>query len=400
MNKRQIPFLHWSPRGHGYVADWKPSPRLRKLGWTNRRLGLAPDKTGAEAQAIVQAAMALNQQLDAWQAAGAATAPEAPRKVWTVSDLADAYRASTDWTELAPKTQAEYRTRLSQLEIWARDATGRSIPFRQLDQAMVIDLKDALLPVSRFKAAATLRVLRILLRWGSRHGAHDATHGVKIPSTPPRAMIVLPQEVEAGAAAAETLGFPAIALALRLDLWLLQRAADVRALTRVAWREIVNVDPADRPVLVGPAGSPTHGKVMGFRLQQAKTGAWVDCPVPPAFHAAIEAAFQRSQYLVPDDADPSRACPQHLFQRRVRKAFALAGLPQVQFRDLRRSGMCMMRDLGVHDATPISGHMILGKRSILDTYMPGNTRAACSAMAHALRMSAQRDQLKDQADGA
>jgi hypothetical protein len=73
----------------------------------------------------------------------------------------------------------------------------------------------------------------------------------------------------------------------------------------------------------------------------------------------------------------------------------LAGL---QYRDLRRSGMCWMRDLGVqaaHIATQ-SGHKIGYTQAILDTYMPGDQRATAAGMAHALRARAERQSEADQ----
>jgi hypothetical protein len=59
-------------------------------------------------------------------------------------------------------------------------------------------------------------------------------------------------------------------------------------------------------------------------------------------------------------------------------------LPHVQFRDLRRSGMVYGGELGVEIQflTARSGHTVLGhKRTILDTYMPGNSRSTAEGVA-------------------
>lgn len=394
-NQRQIPFLQWQPLASGReAAHWKPSKHLRAFGWTNRKLGEASNRRAADAAPLVAMAMALNQQVAEWrEGQGQGPRPALPRRL-TFGDAVAAFTAADnpDWLALKPPTVREYRSRLKWLETWALDG---KLHLDQLDVAMVRDLKAAITaplpdgtPASPYKATAMLRVLRLFLNWCMAQGwiATNPATLVRVREAPARDKVLMPDQMEAVAAlaAAPPLGYPAIALALRLSPWILQRRADLLALNQMAWREIENSAPADRAVLAGTDG-PTRGKVMGFRLRQSKTGAWVDCPVPPQFHADIEAAFARSQWLVCDDDLPTRACPDFLFHRRTRKALDLAGLTEFQFRDWRRSGMCMYRDLGVHDSTPISGHAILGKRSILDTYMPGHTRAACRAVAEALR---------------
>lgn len=393
---RQIPFLHEQRRADGSsVWHWKPSPRLRKLGWTNRMLGT--DRASAIAWAID-----LNRQLDEWEEARTGAAAPAVPKRRTFADLLAAYRQSPEYDALAPATQVEYEVRLRFLEAWALD--GR-LPLVQLDTQMVRDLKTALLAKdadgqggSLHRAGAIMRVLRLLLNWSIAQGwlTVNPTDKIKIPTPPSRRTLLLESEVEALAAQLEENGFAAVGLGVILGLWTLQREEDLLAATRLNWRALDNVAPADAAVLAN-----SKGNVMGLRLRQQKTGAWVDCPVPPFLHDRIEAAFKRGQYLIPDDADLSRPCPNYLFQRRIRAARADAGLMDRQFRDLRRSGMTMLSDLGASlpGITAISGHAVLGRKTILDTYMPGNTRAACAAMATALRTRTARQQKEGQADG-
>lgn len=390
MNQRQIPFLHWQRLADGtWAAHWKPSRSLRAQGWTNRKLGTAPAKTGPAARACIQAALELNETLATWRQAGTLAAPEPAAKVWTFSDLAQAYRSSTEWAEeLAPATRAEYGTRLRQLEEWARDGAGNSIPFRAIDQAMVMDLKAALLPVSVYRCAGTLRVLRLLLRWGKRHGAHDATQGVKIPTTPSRQQKLDWQQVEAIAAATAAAGHATAALAIRVGFWSMQRQGDLLAFNRLSWRKLEAIDPRDRAVLANP-----KGEVWGFRLRQNKTGAHVDAPMPPFLHADIWQAFDHGQWLLADNIHPDQAMPAFRLQRQIRP-FLRAAAPDHQFRDLRRSGMAWFKDMGALPSNifAISGHAVLGKRSIVDTYMPPDTRAAAAAVAQALRTMAEIDQ--------
>lgn len=413
-NKRQIPFLHWAKRSNGTrVAHWKPSPRLRKMGWHNRKLG-----TGDQEEEVVLAALALNKQVADWEnARGSMPAPNKPRRR-IFADLITEYRASSEWRDLAHATHKEYNTRLRFLESWAMD--GR-LPLDQLDTQMVIDLKEAMLARPKPKAegeeddddedeeggrkpnpnlhrtAATLRVLRLLMNWAVARKwiEMNPTTNVRIPTPPSRTAALLPDQVEAAALAAEKSETPAVALALRLNLWIIQRRADVLALNRLSWRVLEDVEPSDRAILANP-----RGEVKGFRLRQQKTGKWVCCPVPPDMHDAVEAAFERSQWLVPDDSDLTRACPEYLFTRRVRPILDSVGLHKYEFRDMRRSGMMMYAQMRVTlpGITAISGHAVTGKKTILDTYMPGNERLACDAVATALRTIAARKQ-REQSNG-
>lgn len=408
MTQRQIPYFHWQPRADGTLAGhWKPSPRLRKLGWTNWHIGDAPNRTGAEARGILAQAMERNEALEQWEKArfnplanpdqlAAMTVPvAAPRTLWTVSDLADAYRASVDWTDLADATRREYGSRLRQIEAWARDPAGKSLPFRALDTDMVVNLRDTLRPVSLFKAAGVLRVLRLLLRWGRRYGAVDVTAGVRIPSTPSRLHKLDWRQAAALADHCQEAGDELLARFVRLGFWTMQRESDVLAFNRLSWRVLENIDPRDRAVLANE-----RGEVKGFRLRQGKTGAWVDCPMPPFLHGEIEAAFDANQLLFPDPHHPDQAIPDWKIQRLLRPHLR-ALYPGHQARDLRRSGMAWFKDM---DALPanifaISGHAVLGKRSIVDVYMPPDTRSAGSAVAAVLRTLATIDQRATQLEG-
>lgn len=144
------------------------------------------------------------------------------------------------------------------------------------------------------------------------------------------------------------------------------------------------IDPRDAPVLVG-----SGQRVMGFRLQQDKTGRHVDCPMPPFFlHASIEAAFERSQWLLPHSLDPAKHISGDVLRRRIRPLLDARGMENKQLRDFRRSGLSWLKDMGAlkSDVFAISGHPLDGQqRTMADTYMPPDTRAAAAAIAAALR---------------
>lgn len=395
--RRQIPRLFWvTLAGNIEVAHWKPEKRLRAAGFHNVKLG--SDRVAATVRA-----MELNDQVAAWDAAGAtasadglAPTPRQLPRIVRFDELITRYRAADAFTGLSTSTRAEYNVRLRQLEHWAMDGT---LAVRDIDAAMVRELRNALVKGSPFVAASMLRVLRLLLSWAKREGivsTNAATDSV-IPEPPSRATVSSDAERETIAAHALALKLPEVALAIDLGFWTLQRQGDILALNRLAWRELHNVDPRHAAQLVD-----AKGRVMAFRLRQKKTGAWVDAPIPPMLHDRIEAALEAGNGWLfgHPDRRGDRALPQHLFQRRYRAArdaahaaatkagdellaTALAGN---QFRDLRRTGMTFYSNQGaiLPWITALSGHSVIGRKTILDTYMPGNTAGACACVATGL----------------
>jgi len=371
-------FVTWQWReGHGdWAAHWKPSPRLRKLGFTNRFLGTHEDEKGVLARAFD-----LNREVAELDASPRPLAHRQAR--YRFSDLVRAYQASPAYlTDIAAATRREYKTRLHQLEQWAVDPRGQSLFCDQLDVEAVKDLRDVLLESgSRFKAAALLRVLRMLCNWGMpRYLKTNPTTGVSIPSAPSRRNKL---DWRAVLAMAECCEDPVTARILRIAFWSMQRRSDIAKINRFQWREMHGLDPRDRAHLVGPSG-----KVMGFRLTQSKTGREVDCPMPPFLHAEIEAAFAESQWLFPHSQDNTLAMSGDVIRRRVKPVLVAGGFPDHQLRDFRRSGMSECKDLGAResDIFAISGHPLLGQaKSMGDVYMPPDTRSACAAIAAACR---------------
>jgi hypothetical protein len=403
--QRQIPFLFAQKLASGQrVWHWKPSPRLRAAGFTNQKLG-------HDERAAVAAAIDLNAQVAAWSAGNAPAEAEAPRqrlpRVVRVSELMTRYRQSADFTDLRDKTKHEYQVRMRQIEHWALDG---ALPVRDITSELVMDLRRVLLEGSRFRAASILRVLRLILAFAEREsiipkGSNPAA-GIRIPEPPARKTRMGAAVRDAIVESATELKLPDVVLAIELGFTMLQRRGDVLALTRMAWREIkdVDVDPRHVAVLAN-----ARGRVMGFRLQQQKTAAWVDAPLPPALHDLIEERWRDnpSGLLFRHPTDPSRPMPGFLFQRRFQLCRDVAAgvalmrghpelaeaIDEVQFRDLRRTGMIFYKDAGAttQAITALSGHAVLGKKSILDTYMPGDTAGAMACVAAGVRFLAQQE---------
>lgn len=394
--KRQIPFLFAQRLADGStVWHWKPSKELRASGFVNQRLG-------KDERTAVTAAIDLNAQLANWRRSqagepGAENLPKArlPR-VMRFAELVTTYRGSADFTDLAPKTRMEYDVRLRQLAIWALDGT---LAVRDVTDARVVELRNGLMKGSRHRAAAILRVLRLLLSFAEREGiipkGSNPAAKVRIPE-PASRRVMMPRGVrDAIVEAAIELGEPEVELSIPLGFWTVQRQADILSFNRLAWRQLSDseADPRHAAVLAG-----ARGHVLGFRIQQHKTGVWIDAPLPPALHDRIEAHWRdkNATWLFPHPDDANRPMPGYLLQRRFRAcqdaAVSVAimrgdlelaeQIDVCQFRDLRRTGMTFY---GAHtkidNVTALSGHAVLGKKTILDVYMPGNTAGAMACVA-------------------
>lgn len=409
--KRQIPFLRERQLADGTSAyDWTSSNSLRKQGWPAVTLGT--DKADA-----IRQALEINARLAAWrQGKAPATTParDHPRLVrW--DGLIARYRASRDYRDLKPTTHREYESRIRWLTEWALE--GQLI-VRQIDTTMVQDLKRALEEggSSDHRTSAILRVLRLLLSFAEREGIipkkSNPARDLNVREPKARHHVLSLEAVQLLAARAEGTGMPNVALAILLGFWTVQRQSDLLDnFNRLAWRELHDVERRDAALLAGQGG-----RVMGFRLRQGKTGVWVDAPAPPFLHEAIEAGWKRrvageeggataseDRTLLRDDNTPdgSKALNAKQLQRHwrtlsdacaaeARKAGRLILASEIengQFRDLRRSGQVYMRNAGAKKEwiTCLSGHTILAHKSILDTYMPDDTAAACAAVAQALR---------------
>lgn len=406
-------------RAGGVTAyKWEPGPTLRAKGWDAIDLG----HDMAEA---VRRAEARNAELDAWRAGASTNVPQrvetSDHRYATWADLERrfngpeglegvSYRTGKPYSA---KTKAGYRSCMKSLRIWA---SGGAIKLRHITAESVIDLRNELVRnTSPHTAAAILRVLSAMMGWAEFHGlierGKDPAKRLNIPSPQSRRKRVQPEVVEAIAATAVAKDWHAIALAVRMGFYMVQRPGDLRALTDFNWRRATDIAPHDRAVLAGP-----DGEVWSFRLKQQKTGAWVDLAVPHDIRVAVDKALtlerrkakrddSRANVPVLTDHTTGQIWHQRNFQKYIRLAmdatladareagdeFLVEQLTGLQFRDLRRSGMCWLRDLGV--PVPLiaarSGHSIEEAQSILDTYMPADSRGSAAAIAMATTRAAE-----------
>jgi integrase len=404
----QIPYLTPRRLADGTIAyDWRPSPKWRRLGHKNTPLGT----NKAEAFA---AAIRLNEALGQTVSQGTVRAAPAPA-AFTFAQLVQAYLGShefqyneKDRKPKSPDTQKHYRWALGRLERLTTLENGHSVTARYIDEDYVAELKAQLRNGSPHSEIAILTMLRILTRWAKTKKliALDPCTGLKISGTEKRKKRVLESTIIWLTAWLEP-RCPELALAVDLAFYSTQRQGDLLALTKFNWGELHNMDSVTRSILAGP-----DGRVMGIRLRQNKTGEPIEVAMS-AIRPHVEREIARRETLGLTDThligypnnEEDRGCNSWILNRTYRhwhceaiKAARNSGsnslveeLFGLTFRDLRRSGMCWLRNMGctIPQIASISGHSIAHTTTILDTYMPKDSRASNSGMAHAMAKRAE-----------
>lgn len=421
--KNQIPFFASQALSGGITRYyWKPSPKLRRLGW--KTLVLGDDFAGAVQKAIEQ-----NRKLEATGDAGTAESAvriggKAP-VLWREAQAR--YFAHPEFTDKAATSQRTYRIYMRVLEQWAKDG---NLPMRDIDHDMVWDLRNALVgnPDSgKARTKLILAVLATFLKWckGERIITVNPAKELSVPTPKARRRRLLRDELAPLLEAARELGHEHIELGIPIGFYTMQREKDLLEATAFRIGELTEVSAFARRTLAND-----KGRVIGLNLQQSKTQTWVGIPLHPIARQIVEDEIARLRasdrtcthlILYPKQ---DRACPAWLFQLNFRETVnhavakmreqakeaterqehALAAerekmadrLHGIQFRDLRRSGMCWMRELGVSVAgiASISGHSIEQTQKILDTYMPRDTHGAAEAMAMAVAREAELDAIE------
>lgn len=418
----RITYLHsWQQADGKTRYQWKPSPRLRKLGWKAINLG-------TDERAAINGAITRNQELALWEHGRpmeiATTPKPISRRNATFGDLVHEFRQDmlrraayprAHEDHLSPKTCRQYNSQLTALLGWAEDGITR---VDAISSDVCDDFRKALVAhASDYTAAARLRMLRQLMNFAVKPLkiiSSNPMDDVTVPTPQPRTKRATIEAIEWLAAFAETWvgddarGGPNLALAVLMGFYTTQREGDLLAATRMNWRPIDDVDHYDRSALSLGGDAP-----MGLRVQQSKTQKWVTVFVPPEIADRINGLIASrgggwdGNILSEDTGDSEeRQWPEWRFQRdykAMRQAAEAAAkkagdewlateLANLQYRDMRRSGMCWMRDMGVTvpQIATISGHSIAYTTKILDTYLPGDPRGAAAGLASAIRTRASR----------
>lgn len=302
---------------------------------------------GNDAAAAIVRATELNRQRDAERAG--MEGPVAPAKD-SVRALADAYKTGPEFTRLAAKTRHEYDRHLSWLVGMAGDLSAGSLTARAVQE---LKRAGASTP---WETNARLRTIRLLWSWGRRQGlvaGENPAADFRQLATAPRDVVWTSQEISA----LLQHGVRPLRLAIALGLYSLQREGDVLVMPWTAYDG------------------------LRLELRQRKTGKLVGFQVHPVLKAALDATRRQAiTILVDDHGRPFKPDAfRHLF---ALERYRLGLRPELQFRDLRRTGAVTLGRMGV--TTPriaaLGGWEISRVQSILETYIPLDEEMASAAV--------------------
>jgi hypothetical protein len=403
----RIPFLVARKNKDGSTNYyWQPSATLAAAKWQ-------PQPLGKDEAAAIDAARAINKQVDQWKAGQAQPNIRARAADGTLARaIADYRRAVLEGTKpdgsprIAPTTAKTYGSALNRLEAW-----GGKHPLAYITRQRVRALRDGMIKsgLGEHAAHTTLKLGRQLFSWLIDEGRWEQgknpfeSFGMAAPD--PRETIWSPAARELIIATADAEGFPSIALAVMLGYAIGQREGDILKITAPKWVAIPEhkMQPEDYAVLsaAAPDGIP-----RGMRVRQGKTQAWVEVPVTGEVRRRVEANIARAKSagrfdLIMDDTRGNAAYHGESgttrFQRdfaKIRDTAASTAAQQgddalaeeirtLQFRDLRRTCVVYLGELGLEDhlIAAITGHDIDETRRILRTYMPRTTGRAARAIA-------------------
>lgn len=412
---KRIPYLVPKDTAGGKAFFWQPSAKLRANGWEAEPLG-------TDMVAAIKAAEALNAKVDEWRHGGAK--PKAVKTFidrTTVGGLIMAYRRDEKFTELAKTTQTTYTSALNLIEMWAtsKPASDKSRKLGDIAAASITTervkvLRNALMKpnaegiVQHHRAHGTLRVARTLWAFGVKEKLVDKNpfEDFDLSTPAPRHQIWEYDDVVAFSAAAARIGYPGLAFAVELAEYIGQREGDILKLQASQYREVRNLDERDHAAILAEdrKAGISDGRAMGIHIRQGKTRVWVGIPVAGQMRKQIEAAIATNakrtvptMSIVVDDAT-GRAWTVRQFIRKFVEAKERAVAPTdkdieagviahpelagLQFRDLRRTCVVRLGELGLEDQliSAITGHKLEGVKKILEVYMPRTTKMAARAV--------------------
>lgn len=285
----------------------------------------------------------------------AAIASKVQPKDGTLQSVLNGFQASSEWDDLAARTQRDYVGLIKVIE--QRFGT---FPLSALTDRRAISIfkewRDQRAKKSRRQADYGWQVLARVLSWAHGRGLVAANPCEK------GGRLYRGSRAEHVWTDADEAAFLAIApahlhLPLILALWTGQRQGDLLALT---WPQY-------------------DGKVI--RLRQGKTGARVVIPAGAPLRAVLDPMKKKvGHVLLNSDGKPWTADG---FRSSWRKACAAAGVIGVTFNDLRGTAVTRLALAGCTEAeiATITGHSLRDVRSILDAhYLNRDPRLAESAI--------------------
>lgn len=388
---------------------WEPNPGQRKAGW--KTITLPVDLADA-----IAAAKKRNDDIANWKDGGAR--PKAIQryvKKATFGHVLARYRKEK-MSKLGAETQKVDKYAIDKLEAWAGDQT-----ITYITRARVRALRDAMCPggpgtPGHHPAYAALKKGRAIFAWAMAEMEDQVTsnpfENFGLPAPDPRQVVWEPDDVEAFCAMADELELHSVGLAVRIGTYTGQREGDILKLTTADWREVtlrqLRFDKDLHAQLASDHG-PDAGKVMGIRILQSKGKRWIGTPIEGSLRDEMEAAIAAAKDRNKGKEVAAIAAARILIKEangkpweqkdfirtvktvrdaaiaRAKKLGDLARaqrLDTLQFRDLRRTCVVTLGELGMDDAgiSAITGHTLATIKKILEVYMPRTEAMAARAI--------------------
>ena len=358
MKRRGLP-RYFRARRHpnGRVTHWHEPAARDRAAFPVRRL--ADDKPLALLEAERR-----NAEMDQWRA-GLAEAPGTAGRhpPGSFGTVAEAYRTSPHWRQLAPRTRDDYAKHLDGLlEHFA------AVPIAGFTRLAVMKYRATLTPGRQ--GNYRLAVLRLVLGFAYDTGElpGNPALGVRGFKLKQRDAYWRPTDEAAFLRVA-----PApLRLALFLGLYTGQREADVLAMR---WTDIES---------------------GWLTIRQQKTGRKVAIPIAPVLAAELEAARveqtgRRRLSIVIVIGERGAPYTGSGFNTQFGRYVRRAGLQGLAFMDLRRTAVVRLAEAGctVPEIASITGHAIAETQRIIDTYWAATRPQAQAAIAKLTRQSPQ-----------
>jgi integrase len=204
---------------------WEPTPKLRKLGF-------GPVALGQELTKALEKAAELNRQV-ATEKAGIVK-PSLVRG--TFAHLVLTYEKSMDFSELALKTQKNYRSFLEKLGKLQGKNSGKSVESMKLEDITPVAAEKFYLGLKAKHGPAHARHIihtaRSVWNFGTRKGLtpagrHNPFEGMRIKKSLARRTRWTPEQIRLFCNKADEMGLQAVATAFLLQYTLCQRQGDI-----------------------------------------------------------------------------------------------------------------------------------------------------------------------------
>ena len=292
----------------------------------------------------------------------------------TIDALAHRYLTSTQYCDLAPATQGDYR----RLTARVVDRLGHKLA-NQVDKPMLYDWYEELRATKGVRMTQSLiRMASILLshaeRIGWRDGGTNPALNMQIKQPDPRRRVGTWAELDALLAASDALGLPGIALAVCLSALNGQRKGDALSVTA---GQFTTLDGPTGPVIV-----------LGLVRSKRQTAGVLPIHPEAAPRLALALAAAHAPDAIAVTRADGRAYSQTMFRDDWNAVRALAAqvaptVTDLQFRDLRRTFGALSRASGTtkDDVAAVLGNSADTNFALGMTYMPPELAETMRAVA-------------------